>query len=94
MAALGVRHVFQGRDDKLPVLEALLEKLGVAPEQTAFVGDDEPDIPPMKAVALAITVADGHPAVRAASHWVAQSGGGRGAVREVAEFLLASRSCD
>ena len=94
MAALGVRHVFQGRDDKLPVLEALLGKLGVAPEQTAFVGDDEPDIPPMKAVALAITVADGHPAVRAASHWVTQSGGGRGAVREVAEFLLASRSCD
>jgi len=92
MAALGVRHVFQGRDDKLPVLEALLAELGVAPGHTAFVGDDEPDLPPMAAVALAIAVADAHPKVRAASHWVTPSRGGRGAVREVAEFLLESRS--
>jgi 3-deoxy-D-manno-octulosonate 8-phosphate phosphatase (KDO 8-P phosphatase) len=94
MAALGVQHVFQGCDDKLPVLLKLLAQLDIAPEHTAFVGDDEPDLPPMAAVALAIAVADAHPRVRAASHWVTGNRGGQGAVREVAEFLLGSRSDD
>ncbi len=94
MAALGVQHVFQGCDDKLPVLLKLLAQLNIAPAHTAFVGDDEPDLPPMAAVALAIAVADAHPRVRAASHWVTGSRGGQGAVREVAEFLLDSRSND
>jgi 3-deoxy-D-manno-octulosonate 8-phosphate phosphatase (KDO 8-P phosphatase) len=94
MAALGIRHVVQGRDDKLPVLEELLTRLGIAAEHSAFVGDDEPDIPPMDAVGLAIAVADAHPRVREASQWITQAPGGRGAVREVAEFLLAARSPD
>lgn len=92
MAELGVRHVFQGVDVKLPVLERLRETLGVGPEAVAVVGDDLPDLPAMRSGALAIAVADAHPDVRAAADWVTANGGGRGAVREVADRLLSARA--
>jgi 3-deoxy-D-manno-octulosonate 8-phosphate phosphatase (KDO 8-P phosphatase) len=92
MAELGVRHVFQGVDEKLPVLERLRGALGVGPDGVAVVGDDLPDLPAMRSAALAIAVADAHPDVRAAAHWVTANAGGRGAVREVADRLLAGRT--
>jgi 3-deoxy-D-manno-octulosonate 8-phosphate phosphatase (KDO 8-P phosphatase) len=92
MTALGVRHVHQGIDDKLPVLRGLLAELGIASEETAYVGDDEPDLPAMQAVGLAVAVADAHARVAAASHWSTRARGGEGAVREVCEYLIAARS--
>src|SRR5437868_13525383 len=45
MQDLSVEHVFQGDEHKLPIFERLLQKLGLAPEQAACVGDDLPDLP-------------------------------------------------
>ncbi|MBU6422136.1 MAG: hypothetical protein KGQ62_08650, partial [Gammaproteobacteria bacterium] len=45
MRELGIRHVFQGRDDKLPVIQALLRKLKLDWQQVACVGDDVVDLP-------------------------------------------------
>lgn len=91
MAELGVAHVHQGQDDKLPVLEALLARLGVAAAECCYCGDDEPDLAPMRAVGLAVAPADAHPSVRAAAGWLLEAPGGRGAVRELADGLLAAR---
>jgi 3-deoxy-D-manno-octulosonate 8-phosphate phosphatase (KDO 8-P phosphatase) len=91
MAELGVAHVHQGSDDKLPVLEALLARLGVPAEACCYCGDDEPDLAPMRAVALSVAPADAHASVRAVADWVLAAPGGRGAVRELADGLLAAR---
>ena len=87
---LKVRHVHQGVADKLAVFERLRTRLKLAPEACACVGDDLPDVPLMKAVALAFAVADARPAVRRAAAVVTRQGGGRGAVREVCDLLLAA----
>lgn len=85
---LGIRHVYQGCADKLPVYEELINKLGISAEETAYVGDDVVDLPVMLRCGLAITVANGHPLVKKHSHWATPSPGGRGACREVAEMMM------
>ena len=45
VANLGIKHVYQGCADKLPVYEELIQKLGLTHEETAFVGDDIVDLP-------------------------------------------------
>jgi 3-deoxy-D-manno-octulosonate 8-phosphate phosphatase (KDO 8-P phosphatase) len=86
---LKVRHVHQGVSDKLAVFERLRKRLGIARSACACVGDDLPDVPLMKAVALSFAVADAHPEARRAARFVTREGGGRGAVREVCDVLLA-----
>jgi 3-deoxy-D-manno-octulosonate 8-phosphate phosphatase (KDO 8-P phosphatase) len=54
----------------------------------AFVGDDLPDIPAMRACGYPVAVADAVPEVRAVAAFVTAAPGGRGAVREVVEHLL------
>ena len=88
---LGIRHVHQGVDDKGALLDRLMAELGVAAEETACVGDDTPDAPMLRRSGLAICVADAHPALLAAAHWVTPSTGGHGAVREACDLLLSAR---
>jgi 3-deoxy-D-manno-octulosonate 8-phosphate phosphatase (KDO 8-P phosphatase) len=88
---LGIRHVRQGVSDKGAELDRLLAELGVTAEETACVGDDTPDAPMLRRAGLAIGVADAHPALLAAAHWVTKSNGGHGAVREVCDLLLSAR---
>ena len=88
---LGIRHVRQGIADKAAALETLMHEVGVGAEEVACVGDDTPDIPMLRKAALAVAVADAHPAAKAAAHWVSSLGGGRGAVREVCDWLLDAR---
>jgi 3-deoxy-D-manno-octulosonate 8-phosphate phosphatase (KDO 8-P phosphatase) len=88
MAELGIKRVYQGDHDKLPLFDKLLAESAVTAEQTAFVGDDLPDLPVLQRVGLAACPADAHEAVRAVCHWVGSKDGGRGAVREFCDFLL------
>jgi 3-deoxy-D-manno-octulosonate 8-phosphate phosphatase (KDO 8-P phosphatase) len=87
---LGIRHVVQGSRDKVRDFRALATKLGVAPAQCAFIGDDTPDVPLLREVGLAFAVADAHPSARAAAHHITRARGGDGAVREVCDRLLAA----
>ncbi|MBL8202221.1 MAG: HAD hydrolase family protein [Chromatiales bacterium] len=91
LAELRVPHVFLGRNDKREVFDQLLAELGVPPGQVACVGDDVTDLGIMSLAGLGITVADAHPDVLRAADWVTAAGGGRGAVREVCDLLVASR---
>ncbi|OOG27816.1 phenylphosphate carboxylase subunit delta [Thioalkalivibrio denitrificans] len=88
MRDLGIDLVIQGRRDKLDALGGLLDQAGVNEAATAFVGDDVVDLPVMRRVGLAIAVADAHPVVRQQAHWVTALPGGRGAAREVCEFIM------
>lgn len=91
MQDLGIAHVFQGDEDKLPIFERLLKKLAIKPEETACVGDDLPDLPLLKAAGLAVAVANALPSIRVQAHVVTQATGGMGAVREVCDLILAAR---
>lgn len=88
MEELGVRHVFQGKADKLSTFKALCEKVQLEPKQVAYVGDDVIDVPVMLEVGLAIAVGDAHALVVERAHWQTQSAGGRGAAREVCELIM------
>jgi 3-deoxy-D-manno-octulosonate 8-phosphate phosphatase (KDO 8-P phosphatase) len=85
---LRVPTVVQGCSDKL----LALQKLNVHPLNCACIVDDTPDLPLMSAVGFAAAVADAHPLVRSAAHWVAASGGGLGAVRELCDAILRARA--
>jgi 3-deoxy-D-manno-octulosonate 8-phosphate phosphatase (KDO 8-P phosphatase) len=76
---------------KLPALLRMLERRGIALADTAFVGDDLPDLAVMRVVGLPVAVGNAVPeVVRAASVRLTRTGG-RGAVRELAELLLRAR---
>jgi 3-deoxy-D-manno-octulosonate 8-phosphate phosphatase (KDO 8-P phosphatase) len=85
---LGIKYLYLGYEDKLPVLKELLTKLSLSPEQVAHIGDDLPDLPLIHSVGLGIAVANAMPVVKQSAHWMTQANGGCGAVREVCELIL------
>lgn len=91
VAELGIKHLVQKSGNKAAVLAELAAKLGVALEHVAYVGDDLVDRDAMKTVGVAIAPADAHPEIRAIAHWVTSINGGRGAVREVCDAILAAK---
>jgi len=88
---LGIRHVFQGVDDKLACFEALRIQLGCAPADCGAVGDDTPDAALLKRVGFGFAVADAHLDAQDAARYITRSEGGRGAVREVCDWLIAEQ---
>ena len=88
MASLGIQHVYQGRLDKLNAFEHLLDRLGLESQHTAYVGDDVVDLPVMLRAGFAVAVRDAHPLVLKHAHWQTPSAGGRGAGRDVCEFIM------
>ena len=85
---LGIRYSFVGIRDKARILEKIAEQTGVAPDHTAYMGDDLPDLSLMRRVGLSIAVADAHKTVLEDANWTTSAAGGKGAVREVCEALL------
>lgn len=88
---LGIDYLFQGREDKIDVLDKLLGELELTYEQVAYMGDDLPDLPIIRRVGLGITVANGHPIVAEHAYWQTEKSGGQGAVRELCDKLLTAR---
>jgi 3-deoxy-D-manno-octulosonate 8-phosphate phosphatase (KDO 8-P phosphatase) len=85
---LGIDIVFQGAKDKaVPYLEILAD-LGLTDEQVAYMGDDVIDLPILRRVGFAATVADACEEVKPFVHYVTRRPGGRGAVREVCDLIL------
>jgi len=92
MSDLKIRHFYPGRDDKWAAMQELLDEVPVPIDEVAFVGDDVQDLPVMRRVGVAITVSDGHADVLKEADWITATGGGKGAVREIADEILASRA--
>lgn len=88
---LAVPEVHQGIDDKLTDLTRLARKYGLALAQIAYIGDDVNDIEALQAVGFSAAPADAMPSVLEAVHYVCAKKGGEGAVREIADLILAAR---
>jgi 3-deoxy-D-manno-octulosonate 8-phosphate phosphatase (KDO 8-P phosphatase) len=88
---LGIEHVYQGQHDKRTTVRELIAALHIGADEVAFVGDDLPDLAPMRLVGLAIAVANAHPTIAEHAHWRTRLAGGHGAGREVSDMLLAAQ---
>jgi len=88
---LGIRTVKQGKTFKGRAFDELVKELGVPLPQVAYMGDDVPDIPPLKAAGLPACPADASKEVLELAKFVCPHKGGYGAVRDLAEFILRSQ---
>jgi len=85
---LGIAVVKTGRIDKATAFHEIVETLGTPPEAIAFIGDDLPDLAPMRLAALGCCPRNAVDEVRAAAGMVVPVDGGRGVVRYVIEQIL------
>jgi 3-deoxy-D-manno-octulosonate 8-phosphate phosphatase (KDO 8-P phosphatase) len=88
MRHLGIDLLYQGVANKLEVMNELLGKLGLSADQAGYMGDDIIDIRVMAACGFSATPADAQERVKPYARMIAHRAGGRGAVREVCEFIL------
>ena len=91
MAELGVIHVLQGCGDKVAALDRIIADLGITPAECAYVGDDIPDLPLLNHVGVSVAVANAVSELRRQCDISTSAAGGRGAVREVCDLVLAAQ---
>jgi len=85
---LQIEYVFEDCHYKLPVVEKFLDRLGISPDKVAYIGDDLPDLPVIRYVGFGVAVANAVDQVKQYADYVTARPGGRGAVREVIEYIL------
>ena len=90
-AELDIVSVYQGVEDKLRSLNAILENQPYTIDEVAYAGDDLPDLIALQAVGLSFSVPNAHPTVKAAVDLITSLNGGSGAVREISDFILESQ---
>lgn len=88
---LGIAEIHQGVKDKLAALKALSLKYDLGFEEIAYMGDDVNDVPALQAVGFSAAPANGREQVRRTVQYVCSANGGEGAVREVADMILAAQ---
>ncbi|HVN08968.1 MAG TPA: HAD hydrolase family protein [Patescibacteria group bacterium] len=85
---LGMEFVSMHIHEKLPAFEDILARAGVSAAETAYAGDDLPDLAILERAGLAIAVANATEEVKRQVHYVTRAAGGDGAMREVVELIL------
>ena len=88
---LGITLLMQGQKDKREGLAEICRKAGVSPEETAYMGDDIPDLECMRAVGIPVAPADAASEILEAARYVSEYPGGRGCVRDIVEQVLRAR---
>ena len=87
-AQLGIRIVSQGAAHKAEAYDRIIQQAGVSDAEVAYMGDDLLDLPVLARVGFSASPADAAPEVRARVRWISPSNGGRGAARDLVEFIL------
>jgi 3-deoxy-D-manno-octulosonate 8-phosphate phosphatase (KDO 8-P phosphatase) len=85
---LGIGHVLQGVEAKLPAFEKLVATLGFASDLCGFMGDELVDLPVLTRCGFACAPREAPEPVRRRVHYVASTPAGYGAAREVCEFVM------
>ena len=89
---LGIGFVRVNSANKVAELERIISDLGISADNVAYIGDDVGDLDVMGRVGFAVAVGDAVEEVKSAAAYVTQANGGRGAVREVVDLLLAKHA--
>ena len=85
---LHIDDYYEGVQDKTAPFFELLKKYDLKKEEVAYIGDDIGDAEVMGMVGFSAAVGDSHPLIKRISHYIAKRYGGRGAVRELIDFIL------
>ncbi len=85
---LGIKDIFQGVAHKLPCLEEWMRDNGLTPEEVIYMGDDIPDLQPMRHVGLPVAPWDAAAEVKETALYVSRFTGGYGCARDVVEQVL------
>ncbi|MGJ8735703.1 KdsC family phosphatase [Zobellia laminariae] len=88
LQALGVKDIYLGAHHKMDALKEYMDNHNVDVSTMLYMGDDIPDIPVMKAVALPSCPQNAVQEVKAVSMYVSHKNGGDGCVRDVIEQVL------
>jgi YrbI family 3-deoxy-D-manno-octulosonate 8-phosphate phosphatase len=90
-AKMGMVEAVHGIDirGKGQAFRKILAQRGVDAANVAYIGNDLNDLPCFEIAGWAVAVADAYPEVRRAADWVLKTPGGRGALREVCDMVLA-----
>src|ERR1700753_2867656 len=82
MRDLKVEYIHQGSQQKMTAIRDIMREADVTLDEIAYVGDDIIDLPPMRAVGLAIATWNARDQVKAAAHYTTSHAGGHGAGRD------------
>lgn len=85
---LNITEVYQGQQFKLPALEEIMAKYNLTYENVSYMGDDLPDLCILEKVGLACCPNDAVEDVKQVCNFISSVNGGRGAVRELCDFIL------
>jgi 3-deoxy-D-manno-octulosonate 8-phosphate phosphatase (KDO 8-P phosphatase) len=85
---LGIKHIYQGVDNKDEIIQYILEAENLTWKQTAAIGDDLNDYKMLKKVNLSFSPNDASEDIKSLVNVVCSSDGGYGAVREMIEYIL------
>ncbi|QMV19275.1 HAD hydrolase family protein [Granulicella sp. 5B5] len=88
---LKIDHVYQGQNNKLEALTAILADEKCTLDEVAYVGDDIIDLPVLRKAGLAIATANARPQVKAIAHYITPLPGGQGAGRDAIDFILTAK---
>lgn len=91
---LGITELFQGVKNKNEALDKIFEKYGFSPDEISYMGDDLPDVCVLERVGFPCCPADAVEEVKARCKFISTKKGGEGAVRELCELVLKSKSFD
>ncbi|MDE5646949.1 MAG: HAD hydrolase family protein [Muribaculaceae bacterium] len=89
--ALGINEVHLKASVKLPVLRDLLDRHGISPDNTVYVGDDIPDLPCMQEVGLAVAPADAAVEIKEIARYISPRDGGYGVARDIIRQVMIAR---
>lgn len=85
---MGIDLVYSGVEDKLSIVQNVLDQLGILPSNACFMGNDIPDIPAMEYVGFSACPSDAEPGVLKLAKFITPRKGGRGCVRDLCNYLL------
>lgn len=91
MRDLKVEFIHQGSQQKMEAIHDIMREAGVGLDEIAYVGDDIIDLPPMRAVGLAVATWNARDQVKAAAHYVTPHAGGHGAGRDCIDLVLEAK---
>jgi 3-deoxy-D-manno-octulosonate 8-phosphate phosphatase (KDO 8-P phosphatase) len=86
--SLGITDVYMGTHIKADRFKIYLEEKSIIATNVLYMGDDIPDLDPMKLAGLPVCPADAVEEIKAVSTYVSPYGGGRGAARDVIEKVM------
>lgn len=90
-AKMKIADVFKGCKDKAAALRAFAGRHGLALAEVAFMGDDVNDLGALELAGLSAAPSTAHESVKRLAAYVAGHAGGRGAVRDLIDLVLARR---